>query len=132
MGYGMSVVDGCQIVGGREGIVTHMALVDVRRNRVQSTALRAISVTEMSMGTVERNHVRDAVGVGIYCGDRSECTIEDNRIVGTRADPASGDVSRLGYGIQAYFDSLAEVRRNRLVGNARDMSTLAGAEIVHR
>jgi hypothetical protein len=132
MGYGMSVVDGCQIVGGREGIVTHMALVDVRRNRVQSTALRAISVTEMSMGMVERNRVRDALGIGIYCGDESECTIEDNHVSGTRADRASGDLALQGYGIESHYKSRAEISGNELVGNARSTGTFAGAEIVHR
>ena len=77
-----SVVEDCVIVGGSEGIVSHMANVMVRDNRVQSTELRGIAVTEMSMGDVEDNLVEDALGIGIFCGDYSHCSIEDNRVTG--------------------------------------------------
>ena len=46
----MSRVERCTVVGGQEGIVSHMAHVDFRRNHVRETTLRAIAVTEMSMG----------------------------------------------------------------------------------
>ena len=75
-----SLVEDCLVVGGSEGIVSHMANVMVRDNRVRSTELRGIAVTEMSMGDVEDNLVEDALGVGIFCGDYSHCSIEDNRV----------------------------------------------------
>ena len=52
----------------------------IRDNRVTGTELRAITMTEMSMGTIEDNEVTEALGVGIFCGDYSECEIEDNEV----------------------------------------------------
>ncbi len=72
------MVTGCTITGGREGIVTHSVQTMLIENHVRRTQLRAISVTEMSMGMVEHNDVHDALGIGIYCGDRSMCEIEHN------------------------------------------------------
>jgi Right handed beta helix region len=125
----MSMVEGCTITGGREGIVTHSALVDVMDNSVSGTSLRGITMTEMSMGMVEHNQVAGGLGVGIFCGDRSECMIEENRVSGTRPDHASGDWSRLGYAIESHFDSKAELSDNELVGNARRIGVFAGAEV---
>ena len=42
-------------------------------NTVRETTLRGITMTEMSMGTVSGKSVEDALGVGIYCGDYSQC-----------------------------------------------------------
>jgi hypothetical protein len=85
----------------------------VERNDVSNTSLRAITVTEMSMGMVTSNTVHDALGIGIFCGDHSECTIERNGVYGTRPDVQSGDRARLGYGIEAHFGATAEVADNR-------------------
>ena len=92
-----SRVEDCLVVGGSEGIVSHMANVLVRGNRVRATELRGIAVTEMSMGDVEDNLVEDALGVGIFCGDYSHCSIEDNHVTGMRPDP-SGNPTRAGSG----------------------------------
>jgi nitrous oxidase accessory protein NosD len=128
----MSTVSGCTVTGGREGIVIDSADAVVRGNRVSATAMRAISLNEMSMTMVEHNEVAGALGVGIFCGDQSECMIEDNRVSGTRADRASGDLALQGYGIQSHYKSRAELSGNELVGNAHEMGSFAGAEIVHR
>src|SRR5204863_3942996 len=53
----MSVVEGCTVTGGAEGIVTHYANAMVSRNRVSGTSLRGIPPTERSMGMAERNDV---------------------------------------------------------------------------
>ena len=111
----MSMVEGCTITGGQEGIVTHSVMADIRDNHVSGTSLRGITMTEMSMGEIEENHVSDALGVGIYCGDRSECEISDNTIVGVRPDP-SGDPSRAGIGVLSLFWAVAELRDNEVVG----------------
>jgi hypothetical protein len=113
-----STVEGCAIQGGQEGIVSDFAMVTIRRNEVSGTSLRAITTTEMSMGMVKANDVHDALGVGIWCGDYSECEIEDNRVSGTRADSASGDRTRIGYGVVAQLGAHAHLRRNLLNGNA--------------
>src|SRR5207249_1563038 len=47
---GMSAVEGCDLSGGGEGIVTHASMVMVRGNRVHGTSLRGITMSEMSMG----------------------------------------------------------------------------------
>jgi hypothetical protein len=76
----MSMVEGCTIVGVREGIVTHWMMVDLRHNTVTDTTLRGIDMGEMSMGTIAHNEVADVKGVGILCLDHSECAIHDNTV----------------------------------------------------
>ena len=112
-----SMVKDCVVTGGREGIVTHFTMAMLVDNRVSGTSLRGIAMTEMSMGEVERNSVDDALGVGIFCGDHSECMIAHNDVAGTRADSASGDLSRAGYGVVVQYGSKAELGRNRLDGS---------------
>ena len=108
-----SRVERCLVRGGSEGIVSHLAQVDFRENRVTGTALRAIAVTEMSMGSVDRNVVQDATGVGIFCGDWSHCSISENSVTGTRADP-SGNPTRAGHGIVSHYYAVAELDDNQL------------------
>lgn len=124
-----SLIEGCTILGGREGIVTHFANVHIQDNHVSGTTLRALGLTEMSMVMVEGNDVQNALGVGIYCGDYSECMIEDNVVAGTRPDMASGDRTRLGYAIVAHTGSKAEIRDNKLSRNASTMKAFLGARI---
>jgi nitrous oxidase accessory protein NosD len=124
-----STVEHCTISGGQEGIVTNLANIMVHGNRIDGTALRAISVTEMSMGMVEGNVVRDAMGIGIFCGDYSHCEIERNTVLGTRADRKSGDLSRRGYAIQANFNARATLEDNTLNANARTVGSFSGATI---
>lgn len=106
-----SKVERCRVRGGSEGIVSHMAIVVIHDNDVSGTSLRGIAVTEMSMGEVDENRVRDAVGVAIFCGDYSHCTITDNAVSGTKPDP-SGNPTRNGFGILSYFGSVATVGGN--------------------
>jgi len=128
-----SLVEGCHVGSGfLEGIATHLAMVDLRENRIEGTMLRGIAMTEMSMGAIDGNVVRDALGIGVFCGDWSHCDIQDNTIVGTRADVRSGMRSRLGYPIQANYYAWAEVEDNALVANPRGMATFTGATISGR
>ena len=108
-----SLVERCEVRGGSEGIVSHLAHVTFRQNRVAGTSLRGIAVTEMSMGSVEHNVVEDAVGVGIFCSDYSHCAISENSVSGTRVDP-SGNPTRAGHGIVSYFGAVAELDDNQL------------------
>ena len=123
-----SVVEDCLVVGGSEGIVSHMANVMVRDNRVRSTELRGIAVTEMSMGDVQDNLVEDALGIGIFCGDYSHCSIEDNRVTGMRTDP-SGNPTRAGLGLVAHYWAIATVGGNTL---ERPPASFIGAQIESR
>jgi hypothetical protein len=127
-----SRVEECTAVGGREGIVSHMAHVDFRRNHVQETTFRGIAVTEMSMGSVSRNLVEDAVGVGVYCGDYSHCEISDNVIRDTRADVDSSDRNQHGHAILSHFYARATVARNVLERNANDMRAADDSTIRYR
>ena len=124
---GMSMVEGCAITGGQEGIVTHSVMADIRDNQVARTSMRGITMTEMSMGEVEENHVSDALGVGIYCGDHSECEISDNTILDIRPYPG-GDPSRAGIGIVSYFWATAEIEGNEIIG-AREPATFASGTL---
>ena len=124
-----SMVMGCTITGGREGIVTHSVQAMLVDNHVRGTQLRGITVTEMSMGMVERNDVHDALGIGIYCGDRSMCEIEHNVVANTRADHASGDATRMGYAIEAWWESEADLHKNVLVGNPHGAGSFSSSRI---
>ncbi len=128
----MSRVERCTVIGGQEGIVSHMAHVDFRRNHVRETTLRAIAVTEMSMGTVSRNVVEDALGVGIYCGDYAHCDIRQNVVRDTRANPRSSDRMTHGHAILSHFYAQATVDANVLERNANDMRAAASGRIHYR
>jgi hypothetical protein len=129
MGMGMSMVEGCTVVGGMEGITTHSSMTDIVDDRVSGTQQQGIAVTEMSMGTVRQDEVSDALGIGIYCNDRSTCVIEHNTVVGTRPDTASGDPTRRGFGVLASFQSLAELRGNAIAANPVPMGAVINSQI---
>jgi len=128
MDMGMSMVEGCTIVGGMEGITTHSSMTDIVHNKISRTTMEGISVTEMSMGMVMDNEVRDALGVGIYCNDRSMCQIERNTVLDTRADPAGG-TSRGGVGVLASFQSQANLWENELGANPVASSAIINSEV---
>jgi hypothetical protein len=129
MGYGVNTIDGCNIVGGRQGITTHFSMSEIMNNHVSRTQVDAISMTEMSMGMISHNEVRAALGVGIYCNDRSMCMIERNTVVDTKADNAGGDESRAGFGILASFQSEADLRGNELTANPVPMGSITNSQI---
>jgi nitrous oxidase accessory protein NosD len=112
----MSMVEHCTIVGVREGVVTHMSMVDVEHNKIGETSLRGITMGEMSMGAIRHNDVIGAHGVGIFCVDHSECEIEHNTVAGTSRD-SGGDPTRAGVAIEAHFFAKAEVRHNTVVAS---------------
>jgi parallel beta-helix repeat protein len=121
MGYGMSMVDGCTVVGGMDGIVTHVTMSEIAHNHVSRTGMRALSMTEMSMGKIENNTVTNAHGLGILCNDRSICEIERNTVVGTRAVPG---VTSTGWGVLVTFFSEAKLRDNALAANPRSAGAI--------
>jgi nitrous oxidase accessory protein NosD len=127
-----SLVEGCTVTGGLEGIVTHFARVLVRDNHVSNTELRAITMTEMSMGKIEDNEVDGAVGVGIFCGDYSHCEIEDNAVADVVPDPSSNDPMRHGVAIQSHFGAEAELRDNEVSGSPGGIAAFSDATIEHR
>jgi nitrous oxidase accessory protein NosD len=126
-----STIEGCTISGGREGILVDMTMAHVERNTVRETTLRGITMTEMSMGTVEENHVEDALGVGIFCGDYSECEIAGNVVRGTRPDLDSGDRARDGYGILAHFGAKAILNDNFVEASPGGIGAFSDATILH-
>jgi nitrous oxidase accessory protein NosD len=126
-----STVERCTVSGVREGIVSHFANVMIEDNRVSDTALRAITVTEMSMGEVEGNRVDSATGVGIFCGDYSECHIAENSVIGTEPDPESDEGSRQGYAIQSHYGAKATLEDNTVVDSPGGVAAFFGARIEH-
>jgi nitrous oxidase accessory protein NosD len=124
-----SLVERCTVIGGLEGIVTHFARVMVRDNRVSGTELRAITMTEMSMGSIEDNEVAGALGVGIFCGDYSECEIQDNAVSDVRPDHASGDRTRQGVAIQAHFGAEATLHGNEVARSPGGIAAFVDATI---
>lgn len=127
-----SRVTSCTVVGGQEGIVSHMAHVDFHENEVRRTTLRGIAVTEMSMGKVRENMVEDAVGVGIYCGDYSQCEVSSNAVRRTQPDLKSSDAGLHGHAIVAHFYATARVEDNLLEQNASNMHAYADGTIRRR
>jgi parallel beta-helix repeat protein len=123
MDMGMTMVDGCTIVGGMEGITTHSSMADIAHNRISHTTLHGISVTEMSMGMVTDNEVRNAREVGIYCNDRSICDLHDNTVL---------DTSGPGFGLLASFQSEANLEDNRLSANPQPIGTMMDAVVSYR
>jgi hypothetical protein len=117
MGMGMSMVEGCTILGGTQGITTHSSMTDIVGNTISRTGQQAIDVDEMSMGTASRNVIRDALGVGLYCNDRSMCMFAHNTVVGTRPDTTSGLRTQQGFGVLSSFQSAVDLWQNRLVAN---------------
>jgi nitrous oxidase accessory protein NosD len=130
MDMGKSVVEGCTVVGGMEGITTHSSMTMIMNDRVSGTEEHGISVTEMSMGSVMDSEVSGALGVGIYCNDRSMCMIEHNTVVGTRPDLTSGNPTRRGFGVLASFQSQAELRGNQLRTNPEPMGAVINSQIL--
>jgi hypothetical protein len=129
MDLGMSMVEGCTVVGGQQGITTHSSATDIMSNRVSRTTGQAIAVDEMSMGMASHNTVRDALGVGLYCGDRSMCMFDHNTVIGTRPDTASGLRNRRGFGVFADFQSEADLWRNSLAANPVAAGAITGATL---
>ena len=117
MNMGMSMVEGCTILGGAQGITTHSSMTDIVDNTVSRTGQQAIDVDEMSMGTASRNVIRDALGVALYCNDRSMCMFDHNTVVGTRPDASSGLRMQRGFGVLASFQSEVDLWQNRLAAN---------------
>jgi hypothetical protein len=129
--YPMSMVEGCRVDGGQEGIVADSARVELRDNAVARTTLRGITVTEMSMGSVIGNRVEDALGIGIFCADQAECLIEDNLVAGTRLDRPSADLSRRGYGVVSHSGATAFLAGNSLARNPHPLGAFAGGLFRH-
>lgn len=128
-GFGESLVDGCTIVGGQQGILFDASNGLLRDNQVERTTLRAISMDEMSMGGIEDNTVRHANGVGIYCNDHSMCMVSGNRVTGTRADAASGNRTRAGFGLVVDYEAEAEVADNDLTRNPARVGVFLGSQL---
>ena len=120
MDMGMSMVEGCTVIGGMEGITTHSSMTQVMDNHVSRTTMRGISVTEMSMGMVMDNDVQDSRGIGIWCNDRSMCSIEHNTVV---------DTSGTGFGVLASFQSEADLRGNQLGANPVPFRAIVDSEV---
>lgn len=125
----MSSVQGCSVRGGQEGIVTHFSNAMLRGNRVAGTTMRAISMTEMSMGEIEFNSVGAATGVGILCGDHSECEVRYNRVTDIRPEPASTDPARRGVAILSQYGSHLRMGRNSMAASPGGVAALLGAHI---
>jgi hypothetical protein len=127
---GMSMIEGCTVVGGMQGIVVDSAGADIHGNHVSTTSYQAITMTEMSMGMIAKNEVAGAVGAGIACVDQSMCMIEDNHVSGTRPDRTTPGLERqAGYGIVSDYKAEAELSDNELVGNAGRVGVFAGAQV---
>jgi hypothetical protein len=114
MGRPMSMVSNCTIVGTREGIATHSAMVDVMHNHVVATTERAILLGEMSMDRASQNVVEGAKGIGIICMDHSVCEIEHNTVAATTVD-GTQNPTRAGVAIEAFFYAEAQLRHNTVI-----------------
>jgi hypothetical protein len=110
-GLPRTVVEGCSVSGGQEGLVSHVSRVEFNDNHVSGTTLRAISVTEMSEGLARGNRVDGATGIGLYCGDMSHCDFQSNMVTGVGVDEG-GSKQTAGYGAVAWYYSTMRVDGN--------------------
>jgi hypothetical protein len=106
-----TVVEGCSVSSGQEGLVSHASRVEFRGNHVSDTSLRAIVITEMSEGIAEGNDVSGVAGVGLYCGDESHCEFRGNSVRGVDAAPSAGR-SHGGYGAVARYHATMRLDGN--------------------
>jgi hypothetical protein len=83
----------------------------------------------MSMAVVDGYDVSVSLGVGIFCGDYSECEIDDNSVDGIRPDDASGDKTRMGFAILAHYGAKAVIGANHVSNSPGGTDALLGAEI---
>jgi hypothetical protein len=118
MGRAPTTVQACWVAGVQEGIVSHVSSVFIRDNDVRGTATRGIAVTEMSSGDVERNRIEQAIGTGLYCGDRSICYLRWNTVKGIRAEPDSPVTWSQGYGAVLLFGADAYMDGNVFIDTA--------------
>lgn len=107
-----TTIQGCQVSGGQEGIVSHTSTVFIRDNQVRGTAIRGIAVTEMSQGEVEHNRIENVTGTGLYCGDRSLCNIRANSVIGTKPRTEAASAWDAGYGAVVLFGADAYFEGN--------------------
>ena len=130
-GFGESLVEGCTIVGGQQGILFDASNGMLRENRVEGTTLRAISMDEMSMGGIEGNTVSRANGVGIYCNDHSMCMVSRNSVVQTRSDDGAGNRPRAGFGLVVDYEAEAELADNDFARNPARIGVFLGSQVTH-
>lgn len=114
-----TVVRDSRVIGGMEGIVTHVSEVVFARNVVSDTTMRGIVVTEMSDGVVTDNRVLDAAGAGFYCGDMSRCSFERNQALGVT--DTGGGTSEAGWGLVVTYHASAWSGEDRFSGVAGDV-----------
>jgi hypothetical protein len=130
-GHPDTVVENSGVVGGQEGIVSHVSEVKISSNRVNGTTLRAIAVTEMSDGVISDNDVTDARGAGLYCGDMSRCEFRGNSVA--RVGPAAEGVrSRAGWGLVVQYHATASLHGDSLAGAAGPTTTMQSSRIITR
>ena len=69
--------------------------------------------------------------MGIFCGDYSECDIEDNNVSDTAVDHASGDITRGGLAIVSYYGAEAKLDGNEISGSPGGIGAFVDATIEH-
>jgi hypothetical protein len=110
-GHRRTLIQGCTVSSGQEGIVSHVSSVELRDNTIRGTTARAITVMEMSEGKVDHNTVAGAVGVGLYCGDMSRCDFRGNVVRGVTPDP-TGVTTQAGFGAVATWYAMLHLSGN--------------------
>jgi hypothetical protein len=103
-GMGHTVVQGCRVSSGQEGLVSHVARVAFRDNVIVGSTQRAIAVTEMSEGIAEGNSIRDVMGSALYCGDMSHCEFRSNQVRRVVPNP-NGTAWQQGFGAVGIYHS---------------------------
>lgn len=116
----MTVVENSTVVGGLEGIVSHVSRVDFSSNFVSETTLRGVAITEMSHGVARDNRIEDASGAGLYCGDMSMCEFSGNEVTEVAYNRAG---SGAGWGLVVNYRSRASTSGDSLAGESGPTAT---------
>ena len=125
-----SVIENSTVIGGMEGIVSHVAELVIRDNVVTDTTMRGITVTEMSDGVVTDNTVERAIGAGLYCGDMSRCQFQNNVATGVAA--SDDGRSTEGWGLVVTYHAAASTENDVLEGAAGAKMASIGGKFTQR
>ena len=122
------------MTGGREGIVTHFAMVMVARQPHQRHRASAAIDDDRDVDGRDPGQRRRRCPRGreSSAATTRECEIEDNTISDVAPDLDSGDHTRLGVAIQAHYGAEAELKDNEISSSPGGVAAFVDATIDHK
>ena len=129
MDMGMSMVEGCTVVGGMEGITTHSSMTEIMDNHVsrhddaRHLGDRDVDGDGHGQRGARRARRRHLLQRPLDVHDRAQHRRRHP------PDTASGNPSRRGFGVLASFQSEADLRGNELDANPVPFSAIVDSQV---